>query len=280
MPRGCFAVETAAAASRPDEMPDLVQGDEVADLAADRRDADLEPSLATTVAVPHPDHNRTPPPVDPRDPVGGAEVVDVAVEGPRLHAPSVEITLEVTRPARCCQNRRVPGTSPRIRAARLDDLELLVEIERAAGEVFRSVGLDVVADDDPGSVAELTPYAAGGRAFVAVDGGDRPVGYLLLDVVDDAAHVEQVSVHPDDRRQGIGSALIRRAETWGRDNGFDALTLTAYLAVPWNGPYYERLGFRVLEAGEETPGLRAIREHERTHGLDAAPRACMRRRLD
>lgn len=58
-----------------------------------------------------------------------------------------------------------------------------------------------------------------------------------------------------------------------------ALTLTAYTEVPWNGPYYERLGFRYLAAEEETPGLRAIRRHERAHGLDAWPRACMRRDL-
>ncbi len=107
-PRGRFALEAAAAAARPDEMPDLVKGDEVAHLAANRWDADLEPSLATAVAMPHADHDRTPPPVDPRDPVGDAEVVDMAIEGPRLHPPSVETTLEVIRPARCCENRRVP----------------------------------------------------------------------------------------------------------------------------------------------------------------------------
>jgi hypothetical protein len=40
--------------------------------------------------------------------------------------------------------------------------------------------------------------------------------------------------------------------------------LTIYVDVPWNGPYYERLGFRYLAANEETPGLRAVRERERS----------------
>lgn len=83
-----------------------------------------------------------------------------------------------------------------IRAARHDELTLLIEIERAAGERFRSLGMDLVADDHPGSVAELLPYTESGRAFVSVDANDRPVAYLLLDAVDRAAHVEQVSVHP------------------------------------------------------------------------------------
>ena len=32
---------------------------------------------------------------------------------------------------------------------------MLVEIERAAGETFRALGMELVADDDPGSVEEL-----------------------------------------------------------------------------------------------------------------------------
>jgi GNAT superfamily N-acetyltransferase len=140
--------------------------------------------------------------------------------------------------------------------------------------------MDAVADDDPGSTGHLAPYAEDGRAFVAVDAAERPLGYLLLDVVDEAAHIEQVSVHPDHARQGIGSALIERAEAWARDRRLQALTLTTYTEVPWNGPYYERLGFHYLASDEETPGLRSIRDHERRSGLDAWPRACMRRKVE
>jgi GNAT superfamily N-acetyltransferase len=139
--------------------------------------------------------------------------------------------------------------------------------------------MDVVADDDPGSVEELLPYVEGERALVAVDAADVPVGYLLLDVVDGAAHIEQVSVHPRHARRGLGRSLIERAARWGRGRGLRALTLTTYVEVPWNGPYYKRLGFRFLAAGDETPGLRALRAHEREHGLDAWPRGCMIREL-
>ena len=166
-----------------------------------------------------------------------------------------------------------------IRAARTGDLAALVEIERAAGETFRPLGMDVVADDDSGSAEALLPYVEDDRVFVAVDAADRPVGYVLIDVVDGAAHVEQVSVHPDDARRGIGRELIERAAAWARGHGIRSLTLTTYVEVPWNGPYYERLGFRYLAPDEETPGLRAIRAHEREHGLDAWPRACMIRGL-
>jgi len=166
---------------------------------------------------------------------------------------------------------------PRLRQARLDDLPNLVELERAAGQVFRTVGMDRVADDDPGSVEELTTYAVDGRAFVAVDPDDRPVGYLVLDLVDGNGHVEQVSVHPSHARRGVGRLLVEHAAAWAAQRSLPALTLTTYVDVPWNGPYYQRLGFRFLSAEEESPGLRRLRNHERQLGLDAWPRACMRR---
>ena len=66
-------------------MPDLVQGDEVRHLATHGRDADLEPALGAAVSVTNADHDRPPAPVDTADSVVCAEVVDVAVEGSRMH---------------------------------------------------------------------------------------------------------------------------------------------------------------------------------------------------
>lgn len=185
-----------------------------------------------------------------------------------------------TEIAQCPRTDRSSLSQVIIRAARPGELAVLIEIERAAGALFRTLGMDAVADDDPGSIAQLAPYAEEGRAFVAVYDPDRPVGYLLLNVVDAAAHIEQVSVHPDYARRGIGRGLIERAEGWARERCLPALTLTSYVEVPWNGPYYERLGFHYLTSEEETHGLRSIRDRERQSGLDAWPRACMRRDLE
>jgi GNAT superfamily N-acetyltransferase len=163
-----------------------------------------------------------------------------------------------------------------VRPAQRADLRRLQEIEVAAGELFRPLGMAVVADDDPFSLEELERYADAGHAWVAAPAEVPALGYLVLDVVDGAAHVEQVSVDPAAARQGIGRALLRHVAGWAAGEGFRAVTLTTYLEVPWNGPYYERLGYRRLAPEEETPGLRALRDHERSHGLDAWPRGCLR----
>lgn len=166
-----------------------------------------------------------------------------------------------------------------IRPARPDDLPELPEVERAAGLPFRGIGMDVVADDDPPTVDELAAYQADGRAWVFADPDDRPVAYLLVAVVDGHAHIEQVSVRPEHARRGIGRQLVEVAREWAVARGLPALSLTTYAEVPWNGPYYERLGFAVVPEAELSPGLREIRAAEAAKGLDAWPRVVMSMRL-
>jgi GNAT superfamily N-acetyltransferase len=167
----------------------------------------------------------------------------------------------------------------RIRPMAMPDVPVLQEIERAAGETFRPLGMDVVADDDPFSADELLAHHRTGLAWVVDDGAGTPVAYLVAEEIDGALHVEQVSVHPGAGRQGLGRRLIDHAEEAGRRRGRPALTLTTFAEVPWNGPYYRRLGFRVLTEQELTPGLVAVRRHEAALGLDAWPRVVMRREI-
>ena len=167
-----------------------------------------------------------------------------------------------------------------IRTARADDLPVLQQIEIEAGRAFADIGMDAVASDDPFSIAVLLDYLDAGRAWVAVDGDDRPVGYIVVDLVAGNAHIEQVSVRPGFGRRGIGRALIDHVATWARAREMPAVTLTTFRDVAWNAPYYERCGFRMLRPDEVTAELGAIRHHEAQIGLDQWPRVCMRRELE
>ena len=88
-----------------------------------------------------------------------------------------------------------------------------------------------------------------------------------------------MSVDHGSARQGLGRSLVEHAGAYARRHRLPALTLTTFADAPWNAPYYERLGFRVLRDDELTPGLREIRRTEAAHGLDAWPRVCMRREV-
>ncbi len=65
------------------------------------------------------------------------------------------------------------------------------------------------------------------------------------------------------------------AEGTARSLGRPALT--TFADVPWNRPYYERRGFRVLDEGDLDDEVRRIREDEAGHGLDPAVRVVMAR---
>lgn len=167
----------------------------------------------------------------------------------------------------------------RIRPAAPGDLPALQDIERAAGVPFRDVGMAEIADDEPPSLGMLERYRRAGRCWVAADGTGRPAGYLLAEPVDGALHVEQVSVHPRAARRGVGRALLEHAAGRAREEGLTALTLTTFAEVPWNAPYYARLGFRVLPPDGLPDGLRRIVTEEAEHGLARWPRVCMRREV-
>jgi len=170
----------------------------------------------------------------------------------------------------------------RIRPAAPADLPLLQDIERAAGEPFRTLGMTEIADDEPPALELLERFRKAGHAWIAegdqAEGsGGRPVAYLIGEPVDGAFHIEQVSVHPDAAHRGVGRTLIAYAADRARGQGLTGLTLTTFTEVPWNAPYYERIGFRPLTDPELTPGLRRIRATEAEHGLDRWPRVCMYR---
>ena len=161
-----------------------------------------------------------------------------------------------------------------IRPATVADLARLVRIEVEAGELFRDVGLTEVAGDEP-RTEDLLEAVAEHRVWVS-EAGALAVGYVLAEVLDGAAHVAQVSVAPTYGRRGIGRCLVTPVEEWGRAAGRRSTTLTTFTDVPWNGPYYRRLGYDVLLAGSIGPELAAVIAHEATvPGLDRSPRCAM-----
>jgi GNAT superfamily N-acetyltransferase len=161
-----------------------------------------------------------------------------------------------------------------IRIPRPDELPLLQSLEVAAGILFRDIGMTDVAAHPPPPLEVFEHARRAGLLWVSTE-KDQPTGFVLVELVDDAAHIEQVSVHPDYQGRGIGGALIDQVDSWAAEKGLPALTLSTFRDVPWNGPYYARLGF--LEVGELTPGLVAVRDAETAMGLDPADRIVMRR---
>lgn len=166
-----------------------------------------------------------------------------------------------------------------IRLAHERDIGHLAEIERAAGEAFRGIGMPEIADDDPLPDDVLKHGVSAGLLWVAGDDelGSLPVAYLLAEALGQRVHIEQVTVHPDHARQGIGARLIDTCESWAMARGYTMLTLTTFRDVPWNAPYYRRLGFVDVPRDQYPEELGGIVQREHEAGLYRWPRVTMRR---
>ena len=169
-----------------------------------------------------------------------------------------------------------------VRAARVDDLASLPAIERAAAAAFRDylreTGMSAAAFEDVSNLEDLESAMRGGRLWVATHDGS-PVAFAWVEAVAGYAHLEEVDVHPAHTRRGLGRALIDVVSAWALSHRFDAVTLTTFRDVPWNAPYYERLGFSETTAASLSPAHVAIVRDEASRGFDPAKRVTMIMRL-
>jgi GNAT superfamily N-acetyltransferase len=162
----------------------------------------------------------------------------------------------------------------RISAARPADLAGLPEIELAAARLLAGHAPESVLSEttshDTLKVAQLE-----GRLWVAL-ANDVPVGFAPVQVLDaDTVHLEEIDVHPDHGRRGIGTRLVMHVCRWAAAAGYRSVTLTTFRDVPWNRPFYARLGFEIVVADDLPPALRAIVEDELCRGLDPLRRVAM-----
>src|SRR5262245_15911295 len=165
-----------------------------------------------------------------------------------------------------------------VRLARVNELPLLQEIERAAGELFVQIGLDRVANDETLPIDFLREQQRLGLVWVVADKNDRPVGFAATRDLDGALHIEEIAVCPAHGRRGLGKRMIERVCDRAGGQGYASVTLSTFRDVPWNAPYYARIEFRVLEERELSEGLSALLDQEKQTWAPLA-RVCMRRDL-
>jgi GNAT superfamily N-acetyltransferase len=164
--------------------------------------------------------------------------------------------------------------------SRLEEVVRLPDIERRAARLFSPDDLPPGLVDDVTPVADYEEAHLDGRLFVARDAEETVVGFVHLVWLAGCAHLEELDVEPAFGRRGIGRQLVEVACDWARDQGCDAITLSTFRDVPWNGPFYERLGFEAIATSKLSPAQVALRAREARDGLDPAKRVVMIRRLD
>lgn len=90
------------------------------------------------------------------------------------------------------------------------------------------------------------------------------------------AHLQQLSVDPAHGRRGLGAALVDVCCRQARRLGYRQLTLTTFRNVPYNAPWYARLGFLIIDepTGVVNEHMKQDRPYDRL-----GPRVAMSRLL-
>jgi len=166
-----------------------------------------------------------------------------------------------------------------ITRARTTDLAHLPAIELAAARLLAGHAPESVLTATT-CIAELEEAQRHGRLWVAL-ADDVPVGFAHVAVLEPTAlHLEEIDVHPEHGRRGLGTRLVTVVCAWAAIRGYRSVTLTTFRDVPWNMPFYARLGFAVIPPDELGPALLSVVRDEARRGLDPTRRVAMRRRCD
>ncbi len=158
-----------------------------------------------------------------------------------------------------------------IRPALPSEIETVRAIERASSQRFVGV-MDALAADEPSPPDVLAARIAAGGLLVAEAEG-AVVAFVMFRPVGDGLYIEQIDVLPVFAGRRIGAALLDSVAERAT-----ILTLSTFRDIPWNAPWYRRLGFVDIDETKLTPDLREIRRQHIERGLDESLRVFMERR--
>lgn len=156
----------------------------------------------------------------------------------------------------------------RIRPALLSDIRQLIAIEQSAAQAFlRLPELAWLASAQGLDEKAHKAFIDHQGCWLAEDDQGTALGFVCVSLEDHALHIHELSVRLQAQGQGIGRQLLDQACAVARHRGARELTLSTFAQVAWNGPFYARYGFEVLDEKQLEPRLQGILATERAHGL-------------
>jgi GNAT superfamily N-acetyltransferase len=164
-----------------------------------------------------------------------------------------------------------------ITLAKQEDIYSLPEIERRAGLLFKPYSEELGLREYylVNSVETLSKAQQSDLLWVAKTSQCELVGFALVIEIEGFAHLEELDVLPSYGRQGVGSALLLAVCTWAKAAGYPALTLRTFCDIPWNQPFYQRRGFRIVDSSSLSAGHVELEVIEKQLGLRTDVRVTM-----
>jgi len=165
-----------------------------------------------------------------------------------------------------------------VRLADPEHVDQLPDIEHAAATRFGdSLPESVLSHVTPVDILVAAQQA--GLLWVALGPAGIPVGFAVASICGRRIHLDELDVLPEHGRRGIGSALLDAIEDYALNSDCTEITLTTFRDVPWNAPFYARVGFEAIPEQELDAELVRRLADEVALGLDRSRRVAMRKPL-
>jgi len=129
--------------------------------------------------------------------------------------------------------------TPRLRAARVDEIELLLDIQRHASLIWDAYREQLTAH--PEAITLPAEQVTRGDVRVITDDADRPLGFSAVIELGESVELDGLFVAPEHMRQGLGGWLVADVVARARKVGARRIEVTGQ---PGAVPFYERHGFR------------------------------------
>jgi predicted N-acetyltransferase YhbS len=162
------------------------------------------------------------------------------------------------------------------RPATPDDVASIRVVEYEAAQRFVSVGLTGIAAARPMD-GPFVLKKVWSREVIVAECEGKCVGFVLFALLPARIYVEALDVLPAHAGRRIGAALLDEVDARAREKSVANVELSTFRDVPWNAPYYQRLGFTILEENELDAALKRIRALRIARGVDETRRVFMRR---
>jgi len=141
-----------------------------------------------------------------------------------------------------------------IQRAEFGDLEEILVLQRLAYQTEAELLNDYDIPPLKQTISEIRDEYAKGVILKAVENG-RIIGSVRACREGGTVFIGKLMVHPDYRKRGIGTALLRAAETACPSGRYELFTSVKSLN---NIRLYEKSGYRRFKEKDAAPGLRFV----------------------
>ena len=162
-----------------------------------------------------------------------------------------------------------------IRLSVKNDLNQLAAVELSAAKKFIEYLGDNAEQGQETLGAEILIKSHDTHNLWIAEAKNKVIGFLCALPIPNGLHIEEISVCSNHQGGGIGKDLIHTIIKEAITRGHAFISLTTDKEIPWNRPFYERLGFVICEETKCTGTLNDFLMKDKSHSKTPENRIAM-----